>query len=81
MTQEEIAQQYQKELIVALTALEKIRDWDLPSTGKFWDEEKTRPISYESEYGSNGVRDYIKQVARKALAKVEEISRQSNNNH
>lgn len=48
-------------------ALEKIARWELPATGTFWDEEKTRPTSYEGEYGSNGARDYIKSVAREAI--------------
>jgi hypothetical protein len=47
--------------------LEKLAKWELPETGKFWDEEKMRPISYESEYGSNGARDYIKRLAAQTL--------------
>jgi hypothetical protein len=52
-------------------ALKKIANWELPPTGKFWDEEKTRPTSYETEYGSNGARDYIKSIAKNAIAKAE----------
>lgn len=48
-------------------ALTKIANWELPETGKFWDKEETRPMSYEAAYGSNGVRDYIRSVARKVL--------------
>lgn len=50
-------------------ALERIARWhgEFPETGKFWDEEKTRPTSYRTEYGSNGERDYMRQVARNAL--------------
>lgn len=48
-------------------ALKIIAEWRLPETGKFWDEEKTRPMSYESEYGSNGAREYMKAIATNAL--------------
>jgi len=50
-------------------ALEKIEKWfgDFPETGKFWDDEKTRPMSYSACYGSNGERDYMRSVAREAL--------------
>jgi len=48
-------------------ALKQIEEWQLPSTGQFWDDEETRPMSYESLYGSNGVRDYMRNVAREAL--------------
>lgn len=49
-------------------ALRKIANWDLPKTGLFWTDGNTkRETSYETEYGSNGVRDYIKLLAHKAL--------------
>jgi uncharacterized protein YukJ len=48
-------------------ALQKIADWEMPESGSFWDDEKTRPMSYEAAYGSNGVRDYIKEIAKQAL--------------
>lgn len=48
-------------------ALQKIANWELPATGKFWDEEQTRPISYETEYGSNGAREYMRNIAKIAL--------------
>jgi hypothetical protein len=48
-------------------ALTKIANWELPPTGKFWDREKTQPTSYETEYGSNGARDYVKNIAKDAL--------------
>lgn len=53
---------------VLIEALEKIAKWELPTTGKFWDKEKTRPTNYETEYGSNGARDFIKSIATQALA-------------
>lgn len=55
---------------IAVKALNKISEWDLPSTGKYWDDDKSRPISYEAQYGSNGVRDYIRAVAKEALQKI-----------
>jgi hypothetical protein len=48
-------------------ALEKIMNWELPPTGKFWDREQTEPMSYEACWGSNGVRDYMKQLAHDVL--------------
>ena len=49
-------------------ALKMIEDWKLPSTGKFWDrEQQTQPMSYEAAYGSNGVRDYIRSIAREGF--------------
>jgi len=49
------------------SALEQIEQWKTPETGKFWDAEKTQPTSYEVEYGSNGVRDYFRSLAKNAL--------------
>ncbi len=50
-------------------ALERIARWhgEFPETGKFWDEEKTRPMSYATAYGSNGERDFMRQLALDAL--------------
>lgn len=50
-------------------ALKKIANWELPATGKFWDTALTQPTSYETEFGSNGVRDFIKTIAESALSK------------
>jgi hypothetical protein len=36
-------------------------------TGQFWDEEKTRPMSYDAAFGSNGQRDLMRSVAKGAL--------------
>ena len=49
-------------------ALSRIARWhgEFPATGKFYD--NNRPISYEAAYGSNGQRDYMRQVAINALA-------------
>lgn len=53
-------------------ALERVVAWDMPATGKFWPNEdgtdSDRPMSYGAAYGSNGERDYIRNVARAALA-------------
>lgn len=55
-----------------LEALNKIANWELPATGKFWDKEETQPTSYETEYGSNGARDYMKSLAKAAIKKATE---------
>lgn len=56
---------------VMSTALKTIADWNLPETGEFWDEAKTRKISYEHNYGSNGARDYMRTIAQQALETTE----------
>ena len=55
------------------TALERIERWinEFPPTGRFWDDEKTRPMSYGAAFGSNGERDYMRMIARKALEALE----------
>lgn len=50
-----------------IDALQTIIDWSLPDTGEFWDAEKTRPVSYEGQYGSAGVRAYMRIIALLAL--------------
>lgn len=47
--------------------MKEIAEWKLPKTGKFWDNEKNDPVSYEAENGSNGVREYFKNKANQAL--------------
>lgn len=48
-------------------ALEQIERWDgFPSTGKTW-EGSGEPVSYGAAFGSNGERDFMRKVARKAL--------------
>jgi hypothetical protein len=49
-------------------ALERIAAWEMPETGLYFDEARTRPQSWESAYGSNGCRDVIKDIATLALA-------------
>jgi hypothetical protein len=52
-------------------ALERIERWhgEFPSTGRTWDDKPGgEPMSYAAVNGSNGERDYMRQVAREALA-------------
>ena len=51
------------------TALQKVVNWNcFPSTGRFYGEPaNTRPMSYGACYGSNGERDYMRNLAKKAL--------------
>lgn len=51
------------------TALERIERWfgEFPPTGRYW-EPGGREMSYGAAFGSNGERDYMRQVAREALA-------------
>ncbi|MCK9369196.1 hypothetical protein M0R04_04595 [Candidatus Dojkabacteria bacterium] len=49
-------------------ALRTIVKWsDFPDTGSFYDIEETQKVSYGAAYGSNGERDYMRSIARKAL--------------
>lgn len=49
-------------------ALLTIVEWKFPPTGRFWDEPKnTDPMSYGACFGSNGERDYMREVARAAI--------------
>jgi hypothetical protein len=49
-------------------ALRKIARWrdEFPPTGRTWDDGS--PMSYGACFGSNGERDYMRQVALDALA-------------
>lgn len=54
-------------------ALRTIARWEFPPSGRFYDEPlNTRPMSYESAFGSGGARDYMKTVASDALARQRE---------
>lgn len=51
-------------------ALKRIYRWvgEFPETGQYWDDPKnTEPMSYAACYGSNGERDYMRDVAKRAL--------------
>lgn len=52
---------------VLRAALQIIAEWKLPETGLFWDDEKTRPVSYQTEHGSDGVQRYMRGIACAAL--------------
>lgn len=54
-------------------ALEVIREWTaFPPSGRFWRNGdgtiSARPMPYSAAFGSNGERDFMRQVARAALA-------------
>jgi hypothetical protein len=57
----------QKRVRVLEEALQKIERWfgAFPPTGRTWPD--GTPTSYATEYGSNGERDFMRSVARKAL--------------
>lgn len=46
-------------------ALNTIKDWDIP---KVWAEDLGRYVPYCLENGSNGERDYMRTIAKDALA-------------
>lgn len=45
--------------------LERIAEWKMPATGKKWP--SGEPMSFGACYGSNGERDFIRQLAIDAL--------------
>ena len=50
------------------TALKRIIEWNsFPETGEFYSNDKTRPISYGAWNGSNGERDFMRNIAQEAL--------------
>lgn len=53
-------------------ALEQITRWDgFPDTGRFWDvPDNTEPMSYGACFGSNGEREFMREIAEKALASL-----------
>jgi hypothetical protein len=66
----QVTELYSAEQISELSnALQRIEKWfgEFPSTGQFWDKDQTQPISYAAQYGSNGERDFIREIARVAL--------------
>ena len=53
-------------------ALEQIERWDgFPSTNETW-EGSGKPVSYSAAFGSNGERDFMRGVAKAALAACRE---------
>lgn len=71
-TAEQALEAAQAKVGVLEAALGQIERWELPETGQFWlNNDGTisdRPMSYGYLYGSNGERDYMRTIARKALA-------------
>ena len=65
MAAEARAEAAEAECARLLTALGTVADWDLPETGETWP--SGGPVSFEAQYGSNGARDYMRAVARKAI--------------
>jgi len=55
------------DLETARNALNRIEKWELPETGEYWDDEKKEPVSFTAQFGSNGARDFIRNIAREAL--------------
>ena len=62
---------YEHQQAVLVDALSKIEKWfgEFPPTGKIWPDGE--PVSYATEYGSNGERDFMRGVAREALAQMQ----------
>ena len=56
-----------EEIKLLRATLGKIERWEMPQTGRFWDEEKMHPMRYSECYGSNGERDYVRRIAEAAL--------------
>lgn len=48
-------------------ALMFIQAWKFPPTKQFWDKDQTEPMSYAAAYGSNGERDFMRNVAAEAI--------------
>jgi hypothetical protein len=53
-------------------ALERIERWfgEFPDTGRTWDDGS--PMSYGAAFGSSGERDFMREIARAALARLTE---------
>jgi hypothetical protein len=50
-------------------ALRVVQNWQLPATGEYWDRgDNMEPMSYEACYGSNGARDFMRNIAYEALS-------------
>lgn len=60
----------ERQQTVLVKALSKIEKWfgEFPPTGKTW--ATGEEMSYSAAYGSNGERDFMRSVAREALAAV-----------
>jgi hypothetical protein len=67
-------------IAVLKLALEKIARWhgEFPETGRQW--EDGSPMSYSAAFGSNGERDFMRQVATDALIQTGPTPAQTINN-
>ena len=65
---EETITSLQSKSAALVDALRSIASWEMPSTGEFWDAEETRPVSFLTNYGSQGEQAYIRNIANAALA-------------
>ena len=74
LQQEELLHERQISKQIMAATLTKIINWELPETGKFWDNDKTQPLSYTAEYGTEGVKEYIISLAQKSLADADNYS-------
>ena len=48
-------------------AMQKIAKWEMPKTGKYWDDKKTQEMSYAACYGTQGEQLIIQDYAQNAL--------------
>jgi hypothetical protein len=63
---------YRELCVEMLEALQTIKDWEkFPATGEFW--ESGKEMSFETCYGSNGARDYMRSVASSVITKAEKL--------
>ena len=67
-SEEELYREAADEIERLRKAMEKIERWygEFPESGREW--EPGRSMSYGAAFGSNGERDYMRKVAREALA-------------
>lgn len=63
---------------VVRKTLERIVRWEgeFPETGKYFDIEQTRPMSYAFCYGSSGERDYMRKLASEALGTISPLNKE-----
>lgn len=54
----------------AVRALERIERWsgEFPETGQFWDRDEKEPMSYRACFGTDGERDFMREIARSTLS-------------
>ena len=57
-------------LAAANDALVKIEKWQIPMV---WDRKTQKKVHYAVLYGSNGERDYMREVARKVIVSVPKV--------